>query len=411
MNKVKYVYFFLIFFYIGFHFIAPGAYYILVRYVPTYQKEIFDLGSMEIGFWVNVLGLSLGSLLIYLTKYEFPIYTNFKYRSRLYLLLTIIFLIGAYFTIGGFSNALNGLKPPTGFFIFYGMFFSLDLYILFSLVMSSDFFCSSQLIYVFRNLVFGSRSAALSLFLLYIYSSWSQNSFKYFKQYALFLLLALSLSLFSFSWATKLRSKNFQSTSMKMQITESFKVSNSLIEKIVGRVSFLESAMLPIYFKKTNSPGLEIFYEKYGINNQLKLVLNNILPIKFFPFDVYPNQYFRSAFMGMPQALARSYYTSINITLPVYFYMYSNFYVAILLSGLAIWVYYLLTLLAFKVHPLVGAVFVYAFYGSFLTYFDWIMLIKGGVIGILSACVFMLTSFFETKFLHIAELIKKRRNS
>jgi hypothetical protein len=349
--------------------------------------------------------------LIFLTKNDFK-FKEVEYRSRLFLFLCLIFTVGSSWTIGKYTNALQTLLSPTGFFVTGGMFFNFDFYFVFALAASREFLAETQIIMVLKGLISAQRSVSLSILMFYINSAWSKNAYNFFFKYSCYFLIAFSLSFFTFYRADWVRgsatnintgpsssfSKSFEA---EAEVLKSFQVSKGLINSIVSRISFLELAMLPVMFKDQNIKNISIFYDKYSIVNQLKLIINNIVPGDIFKFDVYPCQYYRAAFTETPIAFVREHYTSINMTLPVYFYMYSNFYVSILLSGLTIWGYYLLTLRAFRVHPLAGAVFIYVFYTSFLYYFDWVMIVKPIVVGMISLIFFILISNLHDKMIRL----------
>jgi hypothetical protein len=396
----------------------------------TYQHLFFDKKAISTGVMLNFLSLLLGSILIFFTPIKITVPEKCDYRSKLYLFLVAICTTGSIIAIGDFSRALNGIHPPTGFFIYAGMFFSLDFYILFSLAASPDFLPATQLLYVLKNLATASRSASLNLFLLFIYSSWSANALRLFKRYTVYFLMAFAFSLFSFEFASHYRSGDFEiqivmakkdktsqsphkiayiipKPTFAQKISMSLKINSDLIGRVVGRISYLENTMLPIIHKKNNSETLRIFYEKYSPAHQIKLIINNVVPGDIFSFDVWPNQYYRSAFMNVPVSVSQKEYNSINMTLPVFVYMYSNFFLAIVLAGMIIWFYYLISLAAFRVHPLSGAIFIYSFYGGLLTFFDFVMLSKTLVVSALAIIVFILTGKCEAWFSRLLKFFRR----
>lgn len=409
MKKIKHIFYLLMAFFFFLHFLFPICIYFFQGFTQSYQAQYFERSSVLKGISLNLLSLIIGSAFIYLTPFhEKSILSNHNLRSRLYLIISIIFSCGALATIGNFASSLKSLHQPTGFFIFGNMFLNLDYYFLFSLALASDFIASSQIFYVIRNIFGASRSASLSLLLFLFYTSWSSNAKSFLKRYLFYFAIALSLSFFSFNWATNVRRQAF-----KKDLTTSEKVIQSLahdrssLDRIIGRVSYLEAAMLPIIHKDQDLPNLKIFYDKYSIMNQLKLIANNLVPGDIFPSDVMPNQYYRSAFMNMPIQIAQENYTSINMTLPVYFYMYFNFFTTVLITGFFIWIYYVITILGFNLHPLIGSVFIYYFYSYFLSFFDLTSLVKFIAAGILAIPIFIICS--KTELIASNFIITKRQ--
>ena len=55
---------------------------------------------------------------------------------------------------------------------------------------------------------------------------------------------------------------------------------NIIVRLIMGRMSFLETSMLPIHYKDINDP-LNIFYDKYGVLNQVKQIIDSVFPGNF----------------------------------------------------------------------------------------------------------------------------------
>lgn len=412
MISIKKTFYLLIAFFLFFHFIAPGVYFSIFGYFPTYQGQYHDPSSIIKGFMLNLLSGILGALLIHLTpsKGKTDI-KEFNFHSKFYLIFAIIFSFGSTITIGNFETGLRGLHPPSGFFIFGNMLINLDYYFLFALAFTNDFIMGSQIIYVLKSAFAASRSASLSLFLFILYSLWRPNIVRILKRYLFYFIFALSMAIFSFRWATNIRSQDvakgstfseklahtFIGTTSKSDSGYSYFALNhyDTLKKIIARASFLETTMLPIIYKDRKLPNLKIFYEGYSITNQLKLIVNNLLPGDVFPPDVMPNQYYRAAFLNMPVKLAREYYTSINMTLPVYFYMYFSFALSIIITGLAIWAYYMTTTQVIKLHPILGSVFIYYFYSYFLSFFDFVSIVKMLAVGIIAIPIFIIFSKIE----------------
>jgi len=396
-EKIKYTFYLLMSFYFIFHFLFPVFYYFIYGFNSSYNSIYFDKASLFKGVSLNFLSLLIGTIFIrYIPTNIISNSNSKKYRSKLYLISAIIFSFGAIISKGSYADSLKSLHQPSSILIWGNMFINLDFYFLFSLVSAIDFLAAIQIIYVIKCMLGASRSASLSLTLFLIYSFWSQNVKIYLKKYLLYLVVAISLTFFTFNWATSIRSQFFtEGTSISEKFISSFKQSEAMRSRILGRISFLEISMLPILHKDHNLPNLQIFYEKYSIFNQFKLIINNIVPGNAYPDDALPNQYYRSAFLNMPLQIAKENYTSINMTIPVYFYMYCNFWTAVFITGFIIWIYYVFTLNVFRFHPLAGSIFIYFFYSYFLSYFDFVSLIKFLVIGFLAVPIFIVCSNIE----------------
>lgn len=411
-NKIKQIFYLLMSFLFCFHFLAPLICYFFFGLSPTYQIQYFEQASILKGLYLNLSSFVLGSFFIYITPFTPKIIiTNQFYRSKIYLIIAIIFSLGALISLGNFENSLKSLHQPSGILIFGNMFVNLDYYFLFSFAFAVDFLPSTQIIYVIRNLIAASRSASLSLSLFIPYTLWSSNAKTYLKKYLIFLFMAILLSVFSFNWASNIRSQFFKKNStINEKIIQSFSINKQLVNKIIGRVSFLELSMLPIIYKDKNLPNIQIFYDKYSVINQLKLIANNLVPGDIFASDVMPNQYYRSAFMNMSLQIAKENYTSINMTLPVYFYMYFNFLPAVIITGIIIWVYYIFTCAAFNLHPIIGSIFIYNFYSYFLSFFDFVTLIKFLALGIIATSFFMISSKLEIYIVNFIKSKMQQRN-
>ena len=142
--------------------------------------------------------------------------------------------------------------------------------------------------------------------------------------------------------------------------------------------------MIPLQSKQEASMDQKVFEEKYSLNNQVKQVVNTVTPIDFFEYDVSPNQYFRQIFLGASERTVLDSYMSINMTLPVYFVMETNYVVGIFLTIAFlsflfwIWVHY-----ASNRYVFIAVLF--SMY-DFLYYFDWIMITQS----IFSICLTLL---------------------
>lgn len=387
-------------FYFCFHFIGPSIFYWFFGYKSTYRANFFDYNSLKIGFLLNLFTILIGIFLVWIT----PVGNCSKVKwmprgSIIFLIISLVFTLGVMLTNQDYQDALKTFNTRKDYWVLGEMFFNLDFYLLFGLTYSFNFITEVSLAYVFLKVVAGSRSAPLVLLHLGLVSVVSPLAKKYYKKYSIYLLISFLFAVFGFNWATALRSKEPQ---VEESITERVQlatgVSGGQIYQIVGRISFLENTMLPIFHKKSNdSRSMSIFKTKYSPLNQFKIFINNVVPGDIFEFDVYPNQYYRAAFMDLTVQQAREYYTSLNLTLPVYFYMYHSFLLSIFFAGFCIWVYFIFAMIFFKFHSLLGAAIASIFYPGLLTYFDFVMIGKALIVSALSVGLFLVLAEIEAR--------------
>jgi hypothetical protein len=153
-------------------------------------------------------------------------------------------------------------------------------------------------------------------------------------------------------------------------------VNDSLIEKIlIGRISMVELAAIPIEARENNTMDWQIYSNKYGIVNQLQQSVNEVLPVNPFVQDVSPNQYHRAVFKGVREETILDKYMSVNLTLPTYFYLETNFFMACVLSiAFLSWLYYFWVRKSKNVYILVGIIInLY----NIMYFFDWVSITGG----------------------------------
>jgi hypothetical protein len=153
---------------------------------------------------------------------------------------------------------------------------------------------------------------------------------------------------------------------------------------IMGRVSFVELGMIPIHYYDTGDLDLSLFYEKYGIIHQTKLILDSLIPGDVFGFDVMPNNYYRSIFLGYSEDFVIDNYMSMNITLPVYFYMFMGYFGSLFTYLYMLGYYSVCKLL--KKSPFLVLLLLSTLYET-LVYFDWVMVFSQFFIGLLTIIV------------------------
>ncbi|MBC7428157.1 MAG: hypothetical protein H7336_06070 [Bacteriovorax sp.] len=394
MKNIKLTFLLLIAFYFSFHFVIPAVCYWKLGYVSTYNANVLDFQSMRIGFLLNFTSLFVGGIAIAVTPTKKIVPPVWKEKNSLiFLLLSLFFTVGVFLTNLDFFDSLKTSLTRHDYWVFGEMFFNLDFYILFAMTYSFNFISESQLFYVFIKILSAARSAPLVLFHYGMCSIASPVAIKYRKKIIVYLVISFAFSIFGFNWATKIRNEKITgeivtNQPMGHRLSQTVTVSHQLFYQILGRISYLENAMLPIHFKDDPKRS-EIFKNKYSFKRQMELFINNIVPGDIFEFDVYPNQYYRAAFMNMSVAQAKEFYTSVNLTLPVYFYMYSNFVVSCLASSVVIWIYFVVTSAFFKLHPLLGMGWLATFYPGLLTFFDFVMIGKALVLIAISTGLFL----------------------
>lgn len=392
IKLLKNLFLIIISFYFLFHFAAPAIFYWWKGYVGLYNPAIIDYDAMKMGFSVNFLTAILAIILIWKTPWKFQSEPKWKeVNSIFFLFLAVLFTIGVWLTNKSFFESVRNINTRHDYWVLGEMFFNLDFYILFAATSSFNFIVESSLFYMIIKILAGSRSAPLVLLHLGA-CSWISPSFvKYKKKFIIYLIIPFLLGIFGYNFATKLREKT--SSKLSGKISDSMSINSGILYKLMGRISYLESSMLPIHYKNLNDEqSLSIFKEKYSLKNQMKIFINNIVLGNIFKFDVYPNQYYRAAFMGQSLGQVAEIYNSMNLTLPIYLFMNWGFTFGIIFSAIIIWSYFFITATAFRVHPLFGVCFLAALYPGLLTFFDFVMLGKGIVVSLISAVLFLLIS-------------------
>lgn len=274
--------------------------------------------------------------------------------------ISILFSLIYFFVSGGFEGKISG--GMLGSIFNYAQLF-LNPYMILLCVL---FFQKKRfnavvmfVIYLIFTTLSGSRSGFISLFIVFLMYPIFSNYQLYKKSIKRLLLSLAIISPILFLVATILIRK------ADIPLTPDI-----IMRMIMGRLSFLETSMLPIHYKNAND-SLSIFYEKYSIVNQAKLIVDALFPGNLFSGDVMPNQYYRAAFMGYPISFVVSVYTSINITLPIYLYMYlGGFFACVFGIGILV-LYYKLWVMSAKYMyiflPLLASLY------HLLYFFDWVM--------------------------------------
>ncbi|WP_400262017.1 hypothetical protein ACFX5U_20940 [Sphingobacterium sp. SG20118] len=342
------------------HVFLPGCYYLFNGFRPVYS-EFIDLPSLVKGFYLIVTPFVISIIILWcLPKQDDVIKPHISGRPVTVLFyFSILLKLAIIYTTGGFAAAVNGETNGTlsNYISIFFNPFTLLLVMLFVQEKKSNIILA-VLFYVLSVTLSGSRSGIISMFFVFFIGF----SFAIFDQYKqrlfVFLKFGILLAPVLFVFATSLRE------------VEGIFTLEFILDQIVGRMSTLETSMLPIYYYDNNL-ALEVFYEKFSVLHQLKLCIDSILPGQIFEFDVMPNNYYRFFFLGYEQNFVIENYMSVNLTLPVYLYMKYKYFSIIFVIIYVLSFYYLI--LFFRKYPMIVIVLLSVFY-NLIYFFDWVMI-------------------------------------
>lgn len=296
---------------------------------------------------------------------------------------SVLFKLFTFYLYGGYSGLLAGDgagKINTYIAIFLNPF-TLLLILFFGQSKKSSLI-KPIIFYIISVTLSGSRSGILSVFFVF-FIGLAFDSFSFYKNKIIkFLKYSLILSPMLYVFATQTRNGS--------TVDYSF-----LQYAIVGRMSTIETAMYPVYYKDNNLD-MNLFNEKYSVVNQFKLILDAFLPGQFFDFDISPNNYYRAMFMDASLNYVRENYMSINMTLPVYLYVKYGYFCVFLTVIYIIGFYRLINYL--KENPLIVIALLSCFY-SMIYYFDWLMTFTELYSALLTVCTVKLYMFLRKLFL------------
>lgn len=341
------------------HVFIPGGYYLFNGFRPVYT-EFIDFSALLKGFYIIVVPLVISVIFLYfLPKRDEVIAPNIDGLAVTFLFyFSVLFKMVVVSVTGGFAAAINGELNGTlaNYVSIFFNPFTLLLAMLFVQKKRSNIILAI-LFYVLSVTLSGSRSGIISMFFVF-FIGFSFVVFKdYKKKLFVFLKYGMLVAPIIFVLATRMRDAEYD-------LSLDF-----LLDQIFGRMSTLETSMLPIHYYDNNLD-LEIFYEKYSFWNQLKLCIDAVLPGQIFDFDVMPNNYYRFFFMGYDREFVFENYMSVNLTLPVYLYMKYH-YLSGLLTILYVIGFYKLVVY-FRKYPLFVIVLLGVFY-NLIYFFDWVM--------------------------------------
>lgn len=371
---MRQVYVFVLLFYLILHFVIPMVYYHFFGFVNLFSHLDYNSSSVIMGISMNFISI-LGTIVVisFLPNKKIPVSPIFNHSFKF--LLIAICLFSYSITGTSYEDILDGAKNGT-WISYVLLFFDVTVSLLLFLFLQKNIKFSSFAIlaYVILQTYAGSRSSIIVVVIAYLSMRMFTNGFRTMRKMRRIVLFFSILSPFMFSYATSVRTS----------------IDQSLVSKlIVGRVSMVELSSIPIDAVRDNSMNRILYNEKYGVLNQLKLAINEVSPINFFENDVNPNQYHRSIFLDLNELSVIDNYMSMNMTLPTYFYLSSNFFLGCLLtifflsSIYVVWIrlnsnIYIMIIILTQLYYL-------------LQYFDWVMLVAGSFRVVLT--IFMLKCF------------------
>jgi hypothetical protein len=347
-------------FYLVFHFFIPQLYYLIFGNVYIYS-ELQDSSAANKAFLLNFITIIVSGLIVYflpLKEYEVKPVISSNAASELFYFSILYYII---FTIatGGFQNIIKG--EASGTFLNYVNLFLAPT----PLIMSALFLQKQKssvvimvLLYILVVTFRGSRSGVIVILLIFLIGFAFQNFHYYKSKLRSFLKYLLFFSPFLYVFATQLR---LNGEPVEWELISKF---------IIGRVSYIELGMIPIHYKDNGTLDLSLFYDKYSLIHQLKLIFDTLIPGQIFQYDVMPNNYFRAIFMDYSIDFVTENYMSINITLPVYFYMMYG-YAGVFLTIIFLVLYFLL-MYSLRRHAFI-VIILFSILYEMLTYFDWVM--------------------------------------
>ncbi|ETZ24512.1 hypothetical protein [Pedobacter sp. V48] len=362
------------------HVLIPGVYYLFNGFVPIYT-DLIDIPSLIKSAILIILPVCLSLIILYLLPKDQEIAPNIEGKPVTELFyFSVLFKMAVFYYFGGFASIINGEVNGT-FSNYFSLFFNpfiLLLVVLFVQKKRTNIILA-VLFYVVSITLSGSRSGILAIFFVFMIGYSFQTFQGYKNKLYSFLKYSLLISPFLFIYATSIRGA-------ADTIDKSV-----LLNQIVGRMSTLETSMMPLYFYHNNMD-MELFYDKYGIWNQLKLILDGIIPGQIFDYDVMPNNYYRAIFMGYSKSFVVENYMSINLTLPIYLYLKYS-YLSILFTILYVLGFYKIVL-ALKNYPLLVVVVLSVFY-NVIYFFDWVMVFSQIYTALLTVLCLKMYVFFR----------------
>ena len=344
-------------FYLTLHFIIPVIYYCFYDFVNLYSDINYDVNALK-GILLNAVSV-IGTIIViqFLPDKKIPFAPKFNNSFKFYLVCIFLYVVFLIIT-GGYEDVLSGSKNGT--LISYLLLFfdaTVSLAVFLYLQRNIKFVYIVIFIYIVLYTISGSRSAIITVLAISLALPLFQNNVLIRKRLKKIILTFLLISPLMFYYATNVRG----------QIDGTI-----LTDIIVGRISMVELSAIPINAKENRYMDEKLYDAKYGIINQFKQSINEISPLDPFEHDVNPNQYHRIIFLGHKDSIIDKY-MSINLTLPTYFYLESNFFFGCILSILFLsGLYYVWIKKSNNIYFLIGIIInLY----TILQYFDWVMIV------------------------------------
>jgi hypothetical protein len=342
------------------HVLIPCIYYFFVGFTPVYS-DLVDYASLYKAIFLITIPLLLSVFILKLIPingdFVMPIIDGYPINFLFY--LSVVFKLIKFYLTGGFEGLLSG-ESSGSLANYISLFldpFTLLLVLLFVQKKKSNVI-KAILFYVIYITLSGSRSGIISIFFV-LFIGMAFEGFKYYKgKLQRFLKYGLLIAPVLFVYVTI--SRGF----------DEIVGFDFIMNQIVGRMSTLETSMLPLYYD-SNNLDLSLFYSKYDFWHQLKLSIDALVPGQIFEFDVMPNNYYRAIFMGYSVSYVIENYMSVNFTLPIYLYLKYSYF------GMLFTVFYIVgfykILFFFKSKPFVVIMLLSTFY-NLIYFFDWVMI-------------------------------------
>lgn len=359
-------------------------------FVPIYSSLV-DVSALIKCFFLIVTPLLLSLLILSFLPEDHKIAPNIEGKPVTELFyFSVLFKLVVFYYFGGFSGIISGQVTGT-FSNYFSLFlnpFILLLVVLFVQKKKANIVLA-VLFYVISITLSGSRSGILAVVFVFLIGFSFQTFHAYRSRLYSFLKYGLLLAPLLFIFGTSIRGAT--------DIIDK----SVLLNQIIGRMSALETAMMPVHYLDNNLD-LDLFYDKYNFWNQLKLILDSIIPGQIFQYDVMPNNYYRAIFMGASKSFVMENYMSINLTLPVYLYIKYS-YLSVLFTVIYILGFYKIVLL-FKNFPLIVIVILSVFY-NVLYYFDWVMVFVQLYTGLLTVLCLKTYVFFRREVVGVLKKV------
>jgi len=349
----------LIIYFLILHVLLPSIYYLIYGFTPVYS-DLEDENALIKSFCIIFFSFLIAIVLLYYIPSKndkIAPHIDGKPLTVLYY-FSILLKLAIVFSSGGFSALITGESNGT-LLTYISLFlnpFTLLLTLLFVQKRKSNVILAI-IFYVLSVTIAGSRSGIIAIFSVFLIG-FAFEAFKFYRgKLSKFLKYGIIITPFLFIFATKLRG------------VDDFISMDVIMNQIVGRISVLETSMMPVYFYD-NDLNLDLFYEKYSFWNQFLLSVDSLIPGQLFDYDVMPNNYYRAMFMGYSTSFVQENYMSVNFTLPIYLYLKYSYF-TFFFTILYILGFYKFSLF-FKRYPFVVIIILSLFF-NLIYFFDWVM--------------------------------------